>query len=84
MKKRAIVAGCALTAAAFAVPAGAAVADGGGGRSFCSESGAPFGTAPASYGNAGEIISWIARNEGFDPDLPAPGLQVAAVCNPTR
>jgi hypothetical protein len=68
------------TLAFASAPAGAS---GGNGASFCSNSGAPTGGAPQTYGNAGEIISWIARNEGNggSPN-DHPGPVVADACNP--
>jgi hypothetical protein len=62
-------------------------AEGGNGASFCSNSGAPV-RDPAgpvlgdlsTYGNAGEIISFIARGDGR-PERP--GQLVNAACNPS-
>jgi hypothetical protein len=67
------------TLAAASGPAGAA---GGGGASFCSNSGPPTGGAPLTYGNAGEIISWGARNIG-NGQFNHPGPVVASFCNPS-
>jgi hypothetical protein len=65
-------------------------AAGGGGESFCSNSGAPTGGAPATFGNPGEIISFVGQLRvgdirGFELlGTPARGnlLSVADVCNP--
>jgi len=62
-------------------------ADGGNGASFCSNSGAPVRDQggpvlgdPSTYGNAGEIISFVARGD----DSPAqPGQLVKLACNPS-
>ena len=59
----------------------AAGASGGGGESFCSNSGAPTGGAPETFGNAGEIISWIAQNVGHS-GTNHPGPTVAFACKP--
>jgi hypothetical protein len=59
----------------------AAGAAGGGGESFCSNSGAPTGGAPDTFGNPGELISWIARNVGHS-GTNHPGPFVAGACNP--
>jgi hypothetical protein len=68
----------------------AAGAAGGGGQSFCSNSGPPTGGAPATFGNPGEIISFVAQlrlddTRGFElVGTPARGnlLSVADACNP--
>ena len=62
-------------------------AEGGNGASFCSNSGAPV-RAPggpvledfSTYGNPGEIISFIARGDG-KPDEP--GELVSLFCKPS-
>ena len=62
-------------------------ADGGNGASFCSNSGAPV-RAPggpvledfSTYGNPGEIISFVARGDG-KPDRP--GAVVSFFCKPS-
>ena len=82
MNRGKFIASCAVVLSAAAVPAGATLAAGGNGASFCSNSGAPVGGAPATFGNAGEIISWIAQNVGHGKDNH-PGPVVAAECNPT-
>jgi hypothetical protein len=67
-----------------------ALAAGGGGRSFCSISGAPLGfdgTHNPPPGNVGEILSWVARNIGFSgEENPGRPPEVAFVigCNPTK
>jgi hypothetical protein len=60
--------------------------EGGNGASFCSNSGAPV-RAPdgpvlgnfSTYGNSGEIISFVARGDGR-PERP--GQLVSLACNP--
>ena len=70
-----------------AIAPSVARAEGGNGASFCSNSGAPV-RDPAgpilgdlsTYGNAGEIISFIARSD----DKPErPGELVRLACNPS-
>ncbi len=63
-------------------------AEGGNGASFCSNSGAPLrlptGPVPgdfSTFGNAGEVISFVARGDGKPMQ---PGQQVKAACNPSR
>lgn len=76
---------------ALAVPA--ALAAGGNGASFCSNAGAPTGsdTPWVDGGNAGETVSWLARNVGFNSGIVPPpghtpgpgGMPInAGVCNP--
>jgi hypothetical protein len=84
MKLQRIGLAFAISAAALTFAATPAVAAGGGGASFCSNSGAPTGGAPQTYGNAGEIISWIAQNEGNGGSAnDHPGPVVADACNPS-
>jgi len=79
--RRVLVVGGLLTAT-LVVASGPAGAAGGSGASFCSNSGAPTGGAPVTYGNPGEIIGWIARNIG-NGQFNHPGPFVASFCNPT-
>ena len=89
MKKIRILVMAAIVACFTLVGINAAGAAGGGGESFCSNSGPPTGGAPATFGNPGEIISFVAQlrlddTRGFELlGTPARGnlLSVADVCN---
>ena len=85
MSKRVVIA--TVAGLAVAIVPSVASAEGGAGASFCSNSGAPV-RDPAgpvlgdlsTYGNAGEIISFIARSD----DRPGqPGQLVKMACNPS-
>ncbi len=84
MLKRAVI--VFLVGVGVGIVPSVAGAEGGNGASFCSNSGAPVRLPGgpvlgdfSTYGNAGEIISFVAQGDG----RPArPGQLVKAVCNP--
>jgi hypothetical protein len=82
MKK--VTIGCALALASMAMYAGTANGAGGGGQSFCSNSGKPDGVVVvgdlSTYNNAGELVSALAPLPGD----PGTGWNVQSVCNPNR
>jgi hypothetical protein len=82
MKK--VTIGCALALASMAMFAGTANGAGGGGKSFCSNSGQPDGVVEvgdlSTYDNAGEFVSALAPLPGD----PGTGWNVQSVCNPNR
>ena len=75
-----IIIGCAVTAAALSIGVGSAAAEGGGGRSACSNNGVPDGVVvlgiPGTYDSPGEVVSSIA------PNLSRPGQVVRVLCAP--
>lgn len=84
-RRRATLAGVLVLAGSLLLPATTASAEGGNGRSFCSESGQPAGTFAgniydgSTYGNAGEVVSWFSQ-QGI---RPGPwGHTVTAFCDP--
>ena len=85
MSKRVVIA--IVAGLGVAIVPSVAGAEGGNGASFCSNSGAPVRVPGgpvlgdfSTYGNAGEIISSIAREDGT-PERP--GQLVSATCNPS-
>ena len=85
MSKRVVIA--IVAGLGIAIVPSVAGAEGGNGASFCSNSGAPVRAVGgpvlgdlSTYGNAGEIISSIAR-EFRQPERP--GQLVSASCNPS-
>jgi hypothetical protein len=82
MKKIRILLMAAIVACFSLVGIQAAGAAGGGGESFCSNSGAPTGgVTPETVGNPGEIISFFAQSVGFSGTVNPRGA-VPSVCNP--
>ena len=81
MKKIRILIMAGIVACFTLVGIDAAGAAGGGGQSFCSNSGAPTGGAPFTIGNPGELISFGAQVIGFDGTFN-PGTGVADMYNP--
>jgi hypothetical protein len=84
-RRRAALAGALVVIGALVLPATTAGADGGRGRSFCSESNGPTGefagdtSEGSTYGNAGEVISWFSK-QGI---RPGPwGHTVTRFCHP--
>ena len=85
MSKRVVIA--VVAGLGVAIVPSVASAEGGKGASFCSQSGAPVRLPGgpvlgdfSTFGNAGEIISFIARSDDR-PDRP--GQLVSQVCNPS-
>ena len=86
MSRRRTIAGCLALAGLVLVPVTTANADGGNGRSFCSESGRPTGEFAGdildgnTYGSAGEVVSWFSRRR-IEPLSPW-GQTVKLFCDP--
>jgi hypothetical protein len=86
MNRRRAVIGSLALAGLVLLPATTTSAEGGNGRSFCSESGQPTGEFAgdifdgSTYGNAGEVVSWFSqqRNE----PVVAWGQTVKQFCDP--
>lgn len=86
MNRRRTIVGSLALAGLVLLPVPTANAEGGTGRSFCSESGRPTGGFAgdifdgSTYGNAGEVVSWFSR-QGIEPVEPW-GQTVKLFCDP--
>ena len=85
MNRRQVTIGSLALAGLVMLPASTVGAEGGKGRSFCSESGRPSGEVAgnivdgSTYNNAGEVVSWFSR-QGIQ-DGPW-GQTVKGFCDP--
>jgi hypothetical protein len=86
MNRQRIIIGTLAFAGLVILPVSTANAEGGNGRSYCSESGRPAGQfagdifAGETLGNAGEVVSWFSR-QGIQADVPW-GQTVKLFCDP--
>jgi hypothetical protein len=85
MNRSRVIIGSIALAGLVVLPASMVDAEGGNGRSFCSDSGRPTGVFAgdifdgSSYGNAGEVVSYLSR-QGLKEG--APGQLVRVFCDP--
>ena len=85
MNRSGVIIGSLALAGLVVLPASTAGAEGGYGKSFCSDSGKPTGEFEgdifdgSSYGNAGEVVSYLSR-QGLKEGPP--GQTVRVFCDP--